>query len=430
MYEKQIAKFKETFSSLKIRNYRLYMTGQAISNIGTWMQNISLSWLVLKMTGSGTALGVVVALQFLPLLILGPWGGVITDRFPKRKMLYLTQSLFGFFALVLAILIFTNTATLPLVYGLALLVGLVNIVDNPTRQTFIPEMVGEEYLMNAISINSIQINITRVIGPTIAAIIIASLGLGACFFFNALSFAAVLFALALMRKKELRTVPPIKKVDGQLAEGWRYIKSNPIILQTLIMVAIIGTFAYEFSVSLPLLAQFTLHGDATTFATLSAALGLGSIFGGIVTANRKNTSLSILIESAVFFGLSMLVFAFMPTLSLAILVMVIVGFFSINFLSLATVILQVESSPEMRGRVMSFWGMAYLGSTPLGGPIIGWIGQHLGPRIALTTGALACLIAAWICFANVKRDKTEKLTDEAKSLEEETLAEETASGRQ
>ena len=405
---KRLKKIKHTFSSLKVRNYRLYMAGQAISNIGTWMQNIGLSWLVLKITNSGTALGIVVALQFLPMLILGPWGGVIADRFPKRRLLYITQSLFGIFALILAALVFTNTANVPLVYALALLVGLVNIVDNPTRQTFIPEMVGEEHLTNAISINSIQINLTRVIGPTIAAIIIASLGLGACFFFNALSFIAVLVALFFMRENELRTIPPVKKNPGQLREGWRYVKSNPIILQTLLMVAIIGTFAYEFTVSLPLFAQFTFHGDATTYATLSAALGLGSIFGGVVTAHRKDTSMSVLVQSGLFFGISLLVFAYMPTFSLAVLVMVVVGFFSINFLSLANVILQVESEPEMRGRVMSFWGMAYLGSTPIGGPIIGWIGDHVGPRFSLAVGAISCLVAAWICFVNLKKDKTEK----------------------
>lgn len=430
MLIKQLSKLKETFSSLKIRNFRIYMTGQAISTTGTWMQNIGLSWLVLKMTNSGTALGFVVALQFLPMLILGPWGGVITDRFHKIKLLYITQTLSGLFALILAILVFTSTAKLWMVYVLALLLGLVNTVDNPTRQTFIPEMVGEEYLLNAISINSIQVNLTRVIGPTIAAIIIASFGLAACFFFNAISFVAVIIALTMIKKRELTSAPKIKKVQGQLREGWRYARSKPEIFYTLIMVALIGTFAYEFTVSLPLLAQFTFGGDATTFATLSAALGLGSIFGGIVTAHRKNTSLSVLVETAFFFGLSLLVFAFMPNLSLAILVMVVVGFFSINFLSLANVILQVESSPEMRGRIMSFWGMAYLGSTPVGGPIIGWIGEHLGPRWALSVGALACLIAAWICYKHIKKNKVEKISAEAKSLEENTLAEEALSGRQ
>ncbi|MBP6884874.1 MAG: MFS transporter [Candidatus Pacebacteria bacterium] len=406
------------------------MTGQAISTTGTWMQNIGLSWLVLKMTNSGTSLGIVVALQFLPMLVLGPWGGVIVDRFPKRKILYLTQTLSGIFALILAILVFTETAELWMVYVLALLLGLVNTVDNPTRQTFIPEMVGEKHLMNAISINSIQVNLTRVIGPTVAAIIIASFGLAACFFFNAISFIAVIVALTMIRKDELRTAPRAKKIRGQLKEGWHYVRSKPAILYPLIMVALIGTFAYEFTVSLPLLAQFTFGGDATTFATLSAALGLGSIFGGIVTAHRKDTSPSILIETALLFGVSLLIFALMPTLSLAILVMVVVGFFSINFLSLANVIIQVESSPEMRGRVMAFWSMAYLGSTPIGGPIIGWIGENIGPRWALIVGALATFIAVWICFAKLKKDKTEIISDEAKSLEEDALAEENLSGRQ
>ncbi len=411
---RRLHKVKETFASLKIRNYRLYMTGQAISTTGTWMQNIAMSWLVLKITGSGTALGVVVALQFLPLLLLGPWGGIIVDRFPKRRILYVTQSVQGIISIIIAVLIYTNNAELWEIYLLALLLGVVNIVDNPTRQTFIPEMVGEKHLMNAISLNSIQINLTRVLGPTVAAIIIASFGLAACFFFNGLSFIAVLIALAMMDSGELRTKPPAPRTKGQLREGFRYIKSNPEIMYTLIMVAIIGTFAYEFSVSLPLLAEFTFHGDAGTFATLTGALGVGSMLGGLYTAHRKKTSLKILSKTGLFFGLSMLVFAVMPTIQLSILMMLVVGFFSINFLSLANVIIQLKSTPEMRGRVMSLWAMAYLGSTPIGGPIIGWIGEHVGPRSSLVIGGISAVIAAWICYSHTRKSENISLAENPK----------------
>ncbi len=411
---KRLRKVKETFASLKIRNYRLYMTGQAISTTGTWMQNIAMSWLVLDITGSGTALGVVIALQFLPLLFLGPWGGVLVDRFPKRNILYITQSTQGIVSIVIAYLVYTNSATLWEVYALALMLGITSIVDNPARQTFIPEMVGEEHLMNAISINSIQINLTRVLGPTVAAIIIASFGLAACFFFNGLSFIAVLVALGMMNSGELRTKPPAPRTKGQLAEGFRYVKNKPEILYTLIMVAIIGTFAYEFSVSLPLLAEFTFHGDASTFATLTGALGLGSMFGGAYTAHRKNTSLPALAKSGLLFGIALLVFSVMPTLTLSIIVMVFVGFFSINFLSLANVIMQVESTPEMRGRVMSMWAMAYLGSTPIGGPIIGFVGEHVGPRSALALGGFSAIIAAWICYSHTRKTKPISLAENPK----------------
>lgn len=412
--QSRLKKVKETFASLKIRNYRLYMTGQAISTTGTWMQNIAMSWLVLKMTGSGTALGVVIALQFLPLLLLGPWGGVIVDRFPKRRILYITQSVQGVVSILIAILVFTNSATLWEIYALALILGIVNIVDNPTRQTFIPEMVGEEHLMNAISINSIQINLTRVLGPTVAAIIIASFGLAACFFLNGLSFIAVLIALSMMDSGELKTKPPVPRARGQLQEGFRYIKSKPEILYTLIMVAIIGTFAYEFSVSLPLLAEFTFHGDAKTFAMLTAALGIGSMMGGAYTAHRKKTSLKILAKSGLFFGLSMIVFSLMPTFTLALIAMLFVGFFSINFLSLANVIMQVESSPEMRGRVMSLWAVAYLGSTPIGGPIIGFVGEHIGPRSSLALGGISAIVAAFICFSHTRKAHQISLTENPK----------------
>ena len=425
-------KIKQTFASLKIRNYRLYFFGQVISTTGTWMQVIGQSWLVLTLTKSGTALGIVAALQFLPVLLLGPWGGVIIDRFPKRRLLYITQSVSGVLALILGVLVLTHTATLWMVDIMAFCLGLINAIDSPTRQTFITEMVGEENLLNAVSLNAVQFNITRVLGPTLAALLIVGVGLAPLFFFNAFSYIAVLISLFMMNTKELHIQPIVKKVSGAVAESIRYIKKSVAIRNTLLMMAIIGVFTFEFSVSLPLLAQFTFHGTATTYALLTGGIGVGSIIGGIVTARYKQTSLKELIKIAFFFGISMLLFSVMPTLPLALVMTVIVGYFSINFMSLAKVILQMETDPSMRGRVMSFFVMCYLGSTPIGGPIIGWVSQVASPRAALAVGGAAALLAAglgYLSLRNVKLANAGTITASLKILEDEALAEEERSGK-
>lgn len=406
-------KMRQTFSSLKIRNFRLYITGQIISTTGTWMQTIGQAWLVLKLTNSGTALGLVIALQFLPVLIIGPWGGVITDRFPKRKLLFITQSICAVLALILGILVATNFVQLWMVYVLALALGLVNAVDSPARQTFIPEMVDKENLLSAVSLNSMQGNLTRVVGPSIAAILIAAFGLAPLFFFNAFSYVIVIIAISLMDISKLDISPSLTEFKGQMKEGLRYVRSSPVIFHTLLMMTIIGTFTYEFSVSLPLLAQFTFHGTATTYALLSSALGFGSIFGSLNTANRKRIDFSILTQNAFLFGLSVFVFALAPNFTVAVFLIILVGFFSFNFLSLVNVILQMESMPAMRGRVMSLWSVAFLGTTPIGGPIVGWVSQHTSPRFGLMVGAVAALVASAIGIMAVKKYKSVMITKNA-----------------
>ncbi len=392
-----IKKFSgQTFLSLNIRNYRLYFTGQAISLCGTWMQIVGQSWLVLKITGSGTALGLVIALQFLPILFLGPWGGVIADRFSKRKLLYITQSASGILALILGVLVATNTVQLWMIDVLALCLGLVNTIDGPTRQTFVIEMVDKEKLPNAVSLNSTEINLARVIGPTIAGVLIATVGIASCFIINGISYIAVLVALSMMRVNELNVAPIAPHIKGQLREGFRYVLSSPVLKNSLLMMGIIGTFSFEFIVILPLFAQFTFHGDASTYAALNAAMGVGAAAGGLLTARRRKTAPHMLARAALLFGIAMLIVSIAPTLTLALLAMVLVGVFSINFLSLGNVILQLESDPNMRGRVMALWGVAFMGSTPIGGPIIGWIGEYLGPRWGLATGGFAAIAAAGI----------------------------------
>ena len=393
---------KKTFTSLKIYNFRLYFFSQAISLSGTWMQVIGQSWLVLKITGSGTALGLVTALQFLPMLVFGAWGGVLADRFNKRTLLYVTQSTSLVLALILGILVVTGTAHLWAIELLALALGFVNAVDSPTRQTFISEMVGADHLNNAVSVNSLQVNLARVLGPAIAGIIIATLGIGACFFINAISFIPVVIALAMMREHELHVADRIKTVRGQVREGLRYVRSTPALRDTLIMMAIVGTLAYEFTVVVPLFAQFTLHGNASTYAILNTAIGIGSMIGGFYTAQFKNISQKMIYTSACLFGCSMFVVAFMPTLVTSFIALLVTGFFSIMYLSRSNSLLQMESAPEMRGRVMSLWAVAFLGSTPIGGPIIGWISQTFGPRYGIVVGGVACLVASLYGYLSLR----------------------------
>jgi len=390
---------------LKIRNYRLYFIGQAVSLSGTWMQTIAQSWLVLKLTGSGTALGAITALQFLPILLFGAWGGVIADRFPKRKLLFFTQSSAGMLALTLGVAVATGAVQLWMVGLLAFCLGLLNAIDNPTRQTFIIEMVEREHFPKAVSLNATQGNLARVIGPAIGGTLIATVGIAACFFINSVSYIGVLAALWLMRPDELSTAPPVGRTKGQLREGFRYVASTPLVRDVLVMMAIVGTLSYEFVVTLPLLAEFTFHAGAGGYAGLMSAMGVGSIAGGLFTAHRRTHSPQMLVWAALLFGAVMLGVSAAPTYAMALVLMALVGFFSINFLSLGNVLLQLESDPTMRGRVMALWAVAFLGSTPIGGPIIGWIGEHTGPRWGIAVGGVAAIVAAGFGAARFRRDK-------------------------
>lgn len=386
---------RQTFSSLRIRNYRLYFIGQGVSLSGTWMQTIGQGLLVLRLSGSGTELGVVTALQTLPILALGPWGGVIADRFPKRSVLYATQAAAGAQALILGLLVATDAIRLWMVYALAIGLGLINTVDNPTRQTFVLEMVGKDALSNAVSLNSTEINLARVIGPSIAGALVALVGLSACFIVNGLSYFAVVAVLHRMRAEELQPAPRAARARGQFLEGFRYVRSIPMLRNTLLMMAIIGTFTYEFTVILPLFAEFTFGKGAGGYASLTASMGAGAVVGGIVTASRKQqTTPTLLLLAAFLFGLTDLIAAATPSLPFAMAAFVLVGFCSITFTALGNVTVQLASAPEMRGRVMALWTMAFLGSTPIGGPIIGWLGEHAGPRWGLVTGGLAAVLAS------------------------------------
>jgi len=387
---------QETFSSLLIRNYRLFYIGQIISTSGTFMQSVAQSWLVLQLTNSGAALGITTALQSIPILILGPYGGVIADRISKRKIFFFTQSIASVLAMILGVLVLTGLVQVWMVYILAFCLGLVNAFDNPTRQTFHIELVGPEHLRNAVTLYSILINLARIIGPVIAGVLIASVGLAPCFFINGFSYIAVIIMLILMRTSEMFITPPLPRAKGQIQEGFKYIVSTPVIWAILLMIAIIGMFTYEFQVTLPLIAQDVFNGDARSYAFLTASMGFGAAIGGIFFAGRKGLTTKKLVSATMLFGLAVLVTAFMPSLLLTGLAMVLVGIGSINFSSIANSMLQLASSPQMRGRVMSFWTMAFLGTTTIGGPIVGWFAETAGPRWALALGGLAGMAAAVI----------------------------------
>jgi MFS family permease len=410
---------RDTFSSLRVRNYRLYYIGQIISTSGTFMQSVAQAWLVLQLTDSGTALGIVAALQYLPILILAPFGGVIADRLSKRKILYFTQSALAILALILGVLVITGLVKVWMVYILAFCMGTVNSLDNPTRQTFYFELVGPKNLRNAVTLYSTLVNLARIIGPSIAGALIATIGLAPCFIINGISYSAVIFMLTRMRTSELFTTPPAPRSRGQLQEGFKYVISTPILGVILLMMAIIGTLTFEFQVSLPLLAQETFLGDASSYALLTAAMGLGAAIGGIFFASRKTGSPLKFASAALFFGLAVLATAFMPTLQFSAATMVLVGVASINFSTLGNSILQLESSPQMRGRVMSFWSMAFLGSSTIGGPIVGWFAELSGARWGLALGGIAALGAALLGGINFRRLKT-KATVEIEPLQAES----------
>lgn len=371
---------------------------------GTWMQNVAQAILLLQLTGSGTDLGLLAACQFLPILLLGTYGGVIADRLSRRKILFFTQFASGLLAVLQGVCVFLGIAQPWMIYTFALALGVATAFDNPAKQSFVYEMVGNEHIKNAVSLNSTMVNLARVIGPTIAAVLIPTVGLAMCFILNGLSFAAVMIVLWMMRKPELFLTEKKGKGKGQLKAGFAYVLATPNLRNVLLLMTIIGMLTFEFSVILPLLAQFTFHNGTQGFAMLYSAFGFGSALGGLFSAGRKNTSMKQIIQTAFLFGTAMIITASMPTLMAATLMMVIVGFLAIMYLALCNTMLQITSKAEMRGRVMALWSITLLGTTPFGGPIIGWIGEVIGPRWGLATGGIAAIIAAGIVLVLSKQD--------------------------
>ncbi len=392
---------KRTFTSARqSRNFRLFLSGQFVSAIGTWMNFTATGWLVWQLTRSGSALGINSALQFGPMLLLGAFGGVLADRFDKRRILLTTQSLYAMVSITLAVLVATNVIELWMVFCLSIVSGLITAIDNPSRQSFYVEMVGESSLTNAVSLNSAAFTGARVVGPAIAGLVIASAGMAWCFGLDAASFLFVLAALLAMRPAEFHRQPRSTRERGHLMAGLRYIWTTPELRRPLVVLAVMFTFVFNWQVLMPLLAEVTFNAGPREFGLLSAAAGVGAFIGAVTTAHANRVPvMNSLRTFCVFVGLSMFLVAIAPTLPLAMVAMVPLGYAAMCFMITGNTMLQLNARPQARGRVMALYGIVFLGSTPIGAPIAGWLGQVLGPRLEFAVmGVVAIAVGAGIAL--------------------------------
>jgi MFS family permease len=382
-----------TFAALAVPNFRRYVAGQSLSLIGTWVETVAQALLVLRLTHSGTILGLTTAARYLPILLLSPYAGLVVDRHPRRRVLLLTQTGLGLVSATLGVSVLTGHIRLWQVVVLALLFGTLSAVDNPARQAFVPEVVGHDLVRNAVTLNSTTVNVARVIGPTIAAVLVATIGIGWCFVVNAVSFTFVIASLLSLDTGRLHEIPPVRRARGELREGLRYAARVPAIARPLLMMALIGTFTFEFEVSLPLLARITFHSGDTGYSWLLGALGVGAVAGGLYAARSARTGVSRLTWAALGYAIAVALVAVAPVMWAAVAACVLVGAASVTFLTTGNATIQLASEPDYRGRVTALWSMAFNGSTPIGAPIIGALSAAAGPRYALALGAAACLAA-------------------------------------
>ena len=383
---------KATFQSLHVRNFRLFFGGQLVSQCGTWMQTIALGWLVLHLShNSGFAIGLAIALQFIPTLLFGVWGGVIADRFDKRTVLLCTQVAMAAIAVLLAVLDISGVVQLWMLYVLIVAFGLALAVDNPTRQAFVPEMVAPADLPNAIGLSSAIFQLARIVGPALGGVLIVAVGTGVCFALNAVSFVFIIGALLLMRPRELHGAAPLARDTGQIRDGLRYVWRTPELRSTLLLTLIVGTFAINSPVVLPLLAKVTFHGTAEVYSWMTIAMGAGALVGALVIAHRARAGGDLLFATGLGFGVAICVAASAPTLGIFIGLLVLVGVGQMSFLTTCNSLIQLTSDPAMRGRVMAVYTITVLGTTPVGGPTVGWISEQFGPRWGLAVGGIATI---------------------------------------
>jgi MFS family permease len=427
-----------TFASMRSRNYRLYFIGQLVSQSGTWMQTVAQSFLVLDLTNSGVQLGLTTAARFLPIFLIGPWGGLAADRFNKRAILYVTQTSAGLLALTFGILVGTHAITLWQVYVLAVALGVVNVFDVPTRQSMISELVSRKDLANAVTLSAILVNSARLFGAALGGVVASTLGLGVCFDLNGASYLALLVTLLRMDRSQINAPQPAARERGQIRSGFRYVRQTPELLIPLIMVAVVGALAWEFPVTLPLLARNTFSGGAGMYGAMTAVMSIGAVAGGLVVASRPAAGTRSLAISAAGWGVSITAAALAPNIVTEYIALVFVGYGSISFNSLGRTALQLASAPDMRGRVMALWMTAWGGSTPIGGPIVGWIGAAAGARFSLLAGGIPTIAMGLACYpllasVDARREavraarKTGKAAaqenDQAAALDEEAIVE-------
>jgi MFS family permease len=402
------------FAALRHRNFRLYLIGQGLSQAGTWMQTVAMGWLVLKVTGSGGMLGLVSAAQFTPTLLFGAFAGTLADRHSRWHMLQITQVLAATIAIALGVMVVTDTIAVWSLFVLAAAFGTVNAFDMPIRSSFVYELVGPDDITSAVGVGSTTNNVARIFGPGVAGILIAAFGLAVPFFVNGVSFLAITVALLLMRQSEFVPKAPVKREKGQIREGIKVVWADSRLRTPMLMTVVIGMLAYENQISLPLFAKYTFHREATGYGVLSSVMGVGSVIGGLLIARFGRATHKRLGFAAAFLGGSMLLAALMPTFWTMSAALLFVGAGSVAFITMNSATLQLTSPVAVRGRVMALYITAIIGTTPIGGPIIGWIGQHIDPRATYITGGLACLLTTAFAWPSLRRS-----TDEAVSEEEE-----------
>ena len=404
-----------TFSSLDIRNYRVYAAGAFISNIGTWMGRVAQDWLVLtELTNhSSTALGIVTGLQFLPFLLLAPWAGMIADRYPKRLILAITQTSLALSSLALGLLVVTGSAELWMVYAIALFTGIATAVDNPARQTFVSEMVPRDRLANAVSLNSASFNAGRLVGPGVAGLTIAAFGTGWTLLLNTLTFVAVLVALAAMRTTELRPAPALARGKGAIREGVAYVRSRPDLQLVMALVFVLGTFGMNFQITTALMATKEFDKGPQEYGLLGSIMAIGSLTAALLSARRAQPRLRILLVALVGFTISSGLAAIAPTYPLFALSLIPVGLTALTALTTANAMVQLSVDPAMRGRVMALYMAIFMGGTPLGAPLIGWIGDVAGARWTIGLGSIAVGLTLVVVSIRLARHENVQVTYES-----------------
>ena len=397
------AALRRSFNSLEVPNYRRYFAGQLISLSGTWMQTVAAIWLILTLTDSGVAVGLTTALQFLPMLLIGAWGGLLADRIPKRRLLITTQALMAIPAIGLFAVTAAGVVTPWMVYLAVFAMGTVNAIDNPARQSFVYEMVGPDRVVNAVSLNSVIVQMARIVGPALAGILIALSGVVLCFALNALTFVAMIVALSGMDSRRLHTEPVAPRAPGAIRAGLRYVLRTPELAVPLALMALVGTLGFNFQVVLPLLAKFSFDGGATTYAAMVSAMAVGSIVGALINGAHGRTGPALIAGGALAFGVLGLLSASMPVLALEIPMLALLGAAAVTFAATINSTLQLAVAPEMRGRVMALYSVVFLGSTPIGGPLTGWLAETYDPRVALLLAGVTGLAAAWAAHVSFAR---------------------------
>jgi len=387
---------RATFRSFESRNFRLFFGGQLVSQVGNWMTLVAQALLVLELTDDGLAVGILAACQFAPVLLFGAWAGLVADRSDKRRLLLIVQTAAMAQSLALAGLAFMENPPVPAIYVLALLGGFAIAFDNPARRALVVDLVPQTDVHNAVSLNSALMTSSRVVGPALAGLLIVTLGFGWAFLVDAVSYLAVIGALWIMDPAAIRSSPATPRGRGQVREGLAYVRGVPELWIPLVMMAAVGTFAFNFQVVMPLFVDRTLEQSVTTFTLLFSFVSLGSLMGALATARRTTVGVGHVVVSSALFAGALAAFALAPNLEVALPLGFLIGVTSIAFLTSSTAIVQVRSAPHMRGRVLALQAIVFLGSTPVGGPILGWICDATSPRVGVLVGGLAAAgAAAW-----------------------------------